>query len=188
MNGFFSCSNTLTYLRRHLLQILPAILVFVLTSSTIHADQQLTPMVKQPAAPDFQLSDLEGTPVTMQDYRGKVLIINFWATWCPPCRAELPSMNRAWKKLEQQGVAMIAINIGEDEESIRSFLKDYPIDFQVLLDKDSQSLQQWQINGLPTSYVVGRNGFIYYQAVGDREWDNEQLLKKVLYLTKEPTK
>jgi peroxiredoxin len=138
-------------------------------------------MIMQPPAPDFQLSDLEGKLHGLQDYHGKPIIINFWATWCPLCRAELPSMNRAWKKISSE-IAMIAINIGEDEETIKRFLEDYPIDFQVLLDKDAVSMQQWPIRGLPTSFVVSPKGIIYYQAVGEREWDDKQLLQKVKYL------
>jgi peroxiredoxin len=163
---------------------LPAVLFTLLSPTLSLADSQLTPMVKQPAAPALKLTTLDGKLINLQDYKGRPVIINFWATWCPPCRAEIPSMNRAWEKMRDQNVAMIAINIGEDKDTIRSFLADYPINFPVLMDSDSQSLQQWSISGLPTSYVLDPAGFIRYQAVGEREWDNEQLLKKVLYLIK----
>ena len=92
-------------------------------------------------------------------------------------------MNRAWKKIKGE-VAMIAINVGEDEETIKRFMHDYPIDFQVLLDKNVSSMQMWPISGLPTTFVVSPDGNIYYQAVGEREWDNEELLQKVKYLIK----
>lgn len=92
-------------------------------------------------------------------------------------------MNRAWKKIKGE-VAMIAINVGEDEETIKRFMQDYPIDFQVLLDKNVSSMQMWPISGLPTTFVVSPDGNIHYQAVGEREWDNEELLQKVKYLIK----
>jgi peroxiredoxin len=158
-------------------------LVILLIPRLVLADSQLSGMIKQPPAPDFQLPDLNGKVHKLQDYHGKPLIINFWATWCPPCRAELPSMNRAWKKIHSN-ITMIAINMGEDEATINRFLIDHPIDFQVLLDKTSSSMQQWPIHGLPTSFVVSPEGIIYYQAVGEREWDSELLLQKVKYLIK----
>jgi peroxiredoxin len=159
------------------------LLVSCLVFQLAIADNQLTGMVKQPPAAHFQLPDLDGNIHRLQDYRGKPIIINFWASWCPPCRKELPSMNRAWKKIKGE-VAMIAINVGEDEETIKRFMQDYPIDFQVLLDKNVSSMQMWPINGLPTTFVVSPDGNIYYQAVGEREWDNEELLQKVKYLIK----
>jgi peroxiredoxin len=163
----------------HYLLLLLSCLVFQLAI----ADSQLTGMVKQPPAADFQLPDLDGNIHRLQDYHGKPIIINFWATWCPPCRAELPSMNRGWKKVKGE-IAMIAVNIGEDEETIKRFMQDYPIDFQVLLDKNASSIQTWPISGLPTTFVVSPDGNIHYQAVGEREWDNEELLEKVKYLIK----
>jgi peroxiredoxin len=159
------------------------LLVSCLVFQLAIADKQLTGMVKQPPAAQFQLPDLDGNIHRLQDYRGKPVIINFWASWCPPCRKELPSMNRAWKKIKGE-VAMIAINVGEDEETIKRFMQDYPIDFQVLLDKNVSSMQMWPINGLPTTFVVSPDGNIHYQAVGEREWDNEELLQKVKYLIK----
>jgi len=90
-------------------------------------------------------------------------------------------MNRAWKKISGE-IAMTSINVGENEETIHRFMQDHPIDFQVLLDKSSSHMQQWPVRGLPTSFVVSPEGIIYYQAVGEREWDNEQLLQKVKYL------
>ncbi len=154
-----------------------------LSSYASYADSHLTAVIRQPVDPDFKLPDLQGRHFSLQDYRGKPVIVNFWATWCPPCRAELPSMNRAWKKISGE-IAMIAINVGEDEETIKRFLQDYPIDFQLLLDKNASSIQQWPVRGLPTSFVISPQGNIHYQAIGEREWDSEQLLQKVKYLIK----
>jgi peroxiredoxin len=126
----------------------------------------------------------------LADYKGKTVIINFWATWCPPCRAELPSMNRAWSKIKGDDIEMIAINIGEDEDAIFAFTAEYPIDFTVLLDENSEQIQNWQMTGLPTTYVLDPQGRVVYQAVGDREWDNDKILDKIRTLnisTKETT-
>ena len=125
------------YPRRYLL-----VLLALIFSSLALADSQLSGMIKQPPAANFKLPDLKGEIHQLQDYRGKPIIINFWATWCPPCRAELPSMNRAWKKISRD-IQMIAVNIGEDEATINRFLQDHPIDFQILLDKHQSVFKQY---------------------------------------------
>ncbi len=147
--------------------------------SQSHADQSLTLMEKLPPAPDFSLADMDGEVFTLSQYRGKPVIINFWATWCPPCREELPSMNRAWAKIKDQGIVMIAVNVGENEDTIFSFTGDYPIDFLLLLDQTGDTINQWPIKGLPTTFVVDPNGRLHYRAIGARQWDSDQLLDQV---------
>jgi peroxiredoxin len=136
-------------------------------------------MKDKPAAPSFKLMDMDDTTHSLADYKGKPVIINFWATWCPPCRAELPSMNRAWQKIKDEDIAMIAINVGEDEDTIFAFSGEYPIDFTVLLDESGEEINKWPIKGLPTTFVLDPEGKIVYQAVGGREWDDDALLDKV---------
>ena len=136
-------------------------------------------MPDTPAAPDFELSDLDGNPYRLSDYRGQVVIVNFWATWCPPCRAEMPSMQRAWAHLEKEGVLMLGINVGEDEDTVFQFTADYPVEFPLLMDRDSQVINQWPVRGLPTTLVVGPEGTIVYRAIGAREWDDATLLDLV---------
>lgn len=139
-------------------------------------DQSITPIPEKPLAPEFELVDMDGTKHKLSDYRGGPLIVNFWATWCPPCREELPSMNRAWKKVKDQGIHMLAINVGEDEDTIFSFTGDYPINFTVLLDESGEIINQWPIRGLPTTFVLDPEGRIVYRAIGGREWDDDNLL------------
>ncbi len=139
----------------------------------------LTPMEGRPEAPDFTLLDLDGETHHLADYRGKVVIVNFWATWCPPCRAEMPSMQRAWEKLRNQGVVMLGIDVGEDEETVFQFLADYPVEFPLLLDRDSRVVDAWGVRGLPTTFVVDPEGRLVYRAVGGREWDSPDLLEAI---------
>ncbi|MEW8030399.1 MAG: TlpA disulfide reductase family protein [Candidatus Thiodiazotropha sp.] len=145
-------------------------------SWTSSADQGLLPEVRPLPAPSFNLQDLEGGNHLLGDYRGRVAIVNFWASWCVPCRRELPSMNRAWRELQPKGIAMLAINLGDDAEAIRDFLIDFPIDFPVLLDHRGRTSQRWQVRGLPTTFVLNRRGEIIRRVVGEREWDDEILL------------
>jgi peroxiredoxin len=124
-------------------------------------------------APPFELPDLERNEHRLSDYAGKVLVVNFWASWCVPCRQELPSMNRAARKLIEQPVAWIAINVGEDSEAVKAFTADYPIDFTVLLDPSGRISQSWQVVGMPTTVVVNREGYVTHRIVGKHEWDDE---------------
>ena len=143
------------------------------------ATETLTPIDSKAPAPDFSLKDTDGKLHRLSDYRGKPVIVNFWTTWCSPCREELPSMNRAWQQLEQEGIAMLAINMGEDEDTIFVFSADYPTDFPILMDEAGEVIEQWPVKGLPTTYVIAPDGTIAYRAIGSREWDDKDLLDKV---------
>jgi peroxiredoxin len=93
-------------------------------------------------------------------------------------------MNRAWHILEKEGVAMLAVNMGEDEDTIFIFTADYPADFPILMDRDGAVIEQWPVKGLPTTYVVAPDGTIAYRAIGSREWDDQGLLEKIRALKK----
>jgi peroxiredoxin len=153
-------------------------------AGVIHADQTLTPVPGRPLAPDFVLQDTGGEAHRLSDYRGRPVLINFWATWCPPCRDEIPSMNRAWGKIAEEDIAMLAINVGEDEDTIFVFTADYPADFPMLLDREGEVIGNWPVKGLPTTYIVDPEGRIAYRAIGGREWDDEQLLEQIRALQK----
>lgn len=162
------------------------LLFFTLTFSVSlqAAPIHLTRLEVPQRAPSFNLIDLDNKTHTLNHFIGKPLIVNFWATWCPPCLAELPSFNRAWDKVKDQGVNMIAINIGESPTTVFDFIQGTPIYFKVLLDQESEELNNWQMQGLPTTYILNYKGEVVYQAIGEREWDNDELLTKVLALRK----
>lgn len=153
-----------------------------ITASVQAAPIHLTKLEIPQRAPNFRLIDLDNKVHTLADYKGKPLIVNFWASWCRPCRAELPAFNRAWAKVKDQGIQMIAINIGEDPNTVFNFIREYPIDFKVLLDQQSDELNNWQMQGLPTTYILNAKGQVVYQAIGEREWDHNALLSRVLAL------
>ena len=144
------------------------------------ADERLSalhPVAERPPAPDFSLQDIDGAMHRLSDYRGKVVIVNFWATWCPPCREEMPSMQRAWERLRDDNIVILAIDIGEDEDTIFTFTADYPVEFPLLMDRDSSVIAQWPVRGLPTSFVVDPEGHIVYRAIGSRDWEHPALLE-----------
>ena len=117
--------------------------VILLLAGACYAGQTLTPIPGNIPAPDFELQDTEGNTHRLSDYRGTPVIINFWTTWCPPCREEIPSMNRAWHQLEQDGVVMLGINMGEDEDTIFVFSADYPADFPMLMDQAGKVIDDY---------------------------------------------
>ncbi len=146
--------------------------------------QFLHEMYKQPMAKDFELPDLDGKKVKLSDFAGKVVLVNFWATWCPPCRAEIPSMQRAWNILKEKDVMLLAIHVGGNEDRVWTFLTDFNVDFPVLLDANSKVSRSWPMMGLPVSFVIDPEGRIALQAIGGREWDNEKLIEQILSLKK----
>lgn len=167
--------------------LLVAVLMLISAASAIAAGTEtlLTPMPEKPAAPDFELAGPGGEIYRLADFKGKPLIVNFWATWCPPCRAEMPAMQRAWEQVEAEGVGMIAINVGEDAETVQAFLEQVPVSFPLPLDTDSTVAQRWPMRGLPTTFVVSPEGRLVYKAIGEREWDDPALLEQVRALRTE---
>lgn len=156
-------------------------LVGLLTVGSAQAQQKLSPVPGRPAAPDFTLTDVKGKQHRLSTQRGKVVFVNFWATWCPPCLKEMPSMQRAWKTLKHEDFTMYAVNVGEDEELIATFMFQIGVDldFPLLLDRDSSVVKQWKAPGLPTTYIVDPDGRIAYRAVGERAWDDPQILREI---------
>ena len=162
-------------------------LVLIGGPQSLRAEMQLLHKVpRAPLAPDFELPDLDGEKKKLSDFRGKVVLVNFWATWCPPCRKEIPSMQRAWKILETEDVMMLAIHIGGSLDKIWTFLIDYDVEFPVLFDAKGRSPRGWPIVGLPTSFVVDPEGRIALRAIGGREWDDPKLIKQILALRTKP--
>lgn len=144
----------------------------------------LTEVREKWLAPDFTLKDEEGKTHKLSDYRGKVVVLNFWATWCPPCIKEMPSMERAHKKWVKEGIEILAVNAGEDEDSIFAFTGEYDISFTVLLDEENSVLNNFPSIGLPTTYIIDPQGYVVYRAVGDREWDDPKITEKLRLLLK----
>ena len=152
----------------------------------VWAGEDLQPEPWPAPAPPFHLQDMQGSYKHLSDFRGQVVIVNFWASWCQPCRQELPSLNRAWARLRESGVAMLAVNLGEEPEAVEAFLKDFPIDFPVLLDERGIYSQRWQVRALPTTFVLNTRGEIVYRVLGEKAWDDESLLNRIQALQPTP--
>ncbi len=158
--------------------------LLALVAPATGAEQTLTPLPQRPPAPELALEDMEGRMHRLADYRGQVVIVNFWATWCPPCRREMPSMERAWRRLDEGPVMMLAVNVGEDEDTVFRFTADYPVSFPLLLDRDGEAVSAWPVRGLPTTFVVDPQGRLAYRAIGGRDWDATELIERLRALAR----
>ncbi len=107
------------------------------------------------------------------------MIVNFWATWCPPCRDELPALQRVWEELREDGLVVLGVNVGEDAELIFFFTADYPVDFPLLLDQDATAIDTWPVRGIPTTFVIDPDGRIAYRAIGARDFDHPDILERL---------
>jgi thiol-disulfide isomerase/thioredoxin len=125
--------------------------------------------VGREAAPSFTLSDPEGKEISLSDFKGKPVVLNFWATWCPPCIAEMPALNTISDSYKDSGVIVIGINSGESVETVKSFVGKFGISFPVLLDGDQKINDKYKIFGLPTTFFIDKNGVIVDQIVGGAE-------------------
>lgn len=154
--------------------------LFIL-SLTANADlsTELIEIEHKPIAPRFSLPDMQDQPRELSDYRGKPVIISFWATWCPPCRAEIPYFNRAWEKLKNDDIEMLFVNINEGKETIEAYEKQVPIKLTILRDETAGQLANWNMTGLPTTFILDPDGRVVYQAMGERAWDSDDILDKV---------
>ncbi len=128
------------------------------------------------AAPAMSLTDIDGEKFTLEQTKGHWVFVHFWASWCGPCRKEMPAIQKMWRKLEKQGLKIVLINTSEDEDTIFSFLSVYAPDIRALMDKDGQVTEKWKPRGLPATYLVDKKGKVRYQALGGREWDTKTYL------------
>lgn len=142
-------------------------------------EMKAPPEPKPYSAPPFSLTDLSGKAVSLADYKGKPLIINFWATWCPPCKAEMPELQRARDARKDAGLEVLAINFKEKPETAADFVRKNGYSMAFLLDELGVAGKDYQVFGLPTSYFVDRSGTIRHTYHGDmtREIINDGLKK-----------
>jgi peroxiredoxin len=161
-----------------------AILVTALFSFLIVAVNkvELKPFeVEYPAeafiAPSFDLPSLSGGTVDLKNYRGKVVFINFWATWCATCKVEMPSMQKVYDRFKDQGLEMLTISVDKDPSLIQPFMDEYQLTFPVLLDpKSSVAKQDYKTTGVPETFIVNKHGIIVHKAIGPRDWATDDAL------------
>lgn len=118
------------------------------------------------SAPSFQLADIDGQSVSLNDFRGKPVLLNFWATWCSPCRVEMPYIQEVYDEWSERGLVVLAINIGEGPGEVEEFMRGHSLTFPVLLDMAGNVARQYNIRGIPTTYFIDSSGVIQDIKVG----------------------
>jgi peroxiredoxin len=130
-------------------------------------------------APDFTLKDLKGNPVTLSSLKGKVVLLNFWATWCPPCVAEMPQLNKLHKKMGSQGLEIVAVSTDSLIEYPRDFVSKNNIAFRVLYDEEHTVARLFKVFSMPTTFLIDKRGVIVEKFFGDYEWADADMVKKI---------
>ncbi|UQB42913.1 TlpA family protein disulfide reductase [Thiomicrospira microaerophila] len=135
---------------------------------------------------NFDLVDLNGVNHRLNDYQGKVVLLNFWASWCPPCLHEMPSMTRLKSLLSDQPFEILAVNLAEHPEDFAEFLTQNPVNFPILLDPQGLAIQNWRIIAYPTTYLIDQQGKIRYALFGGTEWDQPHHIQVIQQLLNNP--
>jgi peroxiredoxin len=131
---------------------------------------------------EIQLKDVFGNTVSLSDFRGNVVFLNFWATWCPPCVIEMPSMQKLHRRFKDKNFVMVAINSQETDAQVKSFLNKYKLSFTALLDSSGEVGTWFDVNAFPTTFVLDKEGRIIGRALGPREWDSQASVALFDYL------
>ncbi|MCL2722079.1 MAG: TlpA family protein disulfide reductase [Treponema sp.] len=177
---FFSCASiiiilifTIIKLNRPLqteTQISPEIVQVFLNANININNVKITPN-------DFTLPLLGGDDITLSDFKGKVVILNFWATWCPPCREEMPSMEVLYRLFKNEGLEMLAVNLGEADRIVQQFIQDNGYTFPIPMDRGNRVGTIYGVSAIPTSFIIDREGMIIARIVGSIYWDTPQIFK-----------
>ena len=146
---------------------------------------EIFPVAVGSAAPSFQATDLAtGQPAGLAEYKGQVVLLNIWATWCEPCKVEMPSMEQLEKELGPGGLKIVAVSVDEGSaEAVRQFARDYGLTFRILHDPSGRIQRTYQTTGIPESFVINREGRIVKKVIGASDWDatvNKDLMRRLL--------
>jgi thiol-disulfide isomerase/thioredoxin len=147
---------------------------------------EITALSKDPEL-DFSLSDFKDETHTLDNYRGKVLLVNFWASWCPPCIYEMPELTRLQRQLADRPFEIIAINVGEKKYKVHKFTRLINFELPVLLDTSNQAFKDWQVQTLPTSFLVDANGVVRHKIRGNPGWEQPDTVSMIEQLIAETT-
>ena len=157
------------------------------------ADVQLPPGVDTEKsavgfkAPAFTVRNLKGNRVQLADHKGKVVILNLWATWCGPCRVEMPGLENLYRRYRSEGLEILAVSLDKgSSDKVQTFADQYRLSFPVLLDSDGQVESRYHTLTIPTTYVIDKNGMVVAEVDGAKNWESEETFKAVEYLLKAP--
>ena len=143
-----------------------------------------TPTFAATTAPAFDLPT-KNASISLEKLKGKVVYVDFWATWCAPCRKSFPWLNEMQSKYKDQGLVVVAINLDKDYDKIEEFLGKYPGNFTVAYDPEGKTAEQFKVMGMPSSYLIDRNGQIHMSHIGFKESDADKLETEIRNLLKQ---
>ncbi len=136
-------------------------------------------------APGFSLRNLKGNRESLEKYRGQVVVLNFWATWCAPCRVEMPSFENLYRRYRSEGMTVLAITIDKNADAkIKSFVEEYGLSFPVLLDTKGEVERLYPSMTIPFTYVIDRDGRVVARVDGAKNWESEETFEAIEYLLK----
>lgn len=139
-----------------------------------------------PPPMDFALQDLDGGRVRLSKLKGKVVVINFWTTWCPGCRIEMPDLEKLHQQFKAGDFVLLAVDLRESRQTVRQYLRDHKLSFTALLDSDGEVGQRFGIRSIPTTFIIGQNGGMVGKAIGARQWGSDRAFTLIEYLINAP--
>jgi len=138
-------------------------------------------------APDFSLRNLKGNYESLDSFRGQVVVLNFWATWCAPCRVEMPSFEKLYRRYRSEGVAVLAVTLDKNAgPKIKSFVDEYELSFPILLDEKGEVERLYPSMTIPFTYVIDREGRVVARVDGAKNWESNETFEAIEYLLKKP--
>lgn len=153
-------------------------LIFLACTLTgvLHA-ANIKPYVGKSATLPLKLEDLSGVMHDINDYKGSVVVVQFWATYCGPCRKEMPTMNNLMKKMGDVPFKILAVDMGESKEEVVNFVNEVKPEFTILMDPDGTALAAWEVFAAPSNFLLDSSGKIRYTLYGGIEWDSDEIVK-----------
>jgi cytochrome c biogenesis protein CcmG/thiol:disulfide interchange protein DsbE len=176
---------------RRLVTTLAAVAILVLAFGVVWLQSaKYEPLTVGMAAPDFTLQDMAGKNQKLSDYRGKVIFLNFWATWCKPCKEEMPSMQALWENLKKEEFVMLAISMDRvtTKKDIPPFVENMKLTFPILTDSWGQTDNRYKLMGVPETYIIDQNGVLREKVIGPRDWTRPESMEIIVQLLQKQPK
>jgi cytochrome c biogenesis protein CcmG, thiol:disulfide interchange protein DsbE len=177
--------------RRRLIVSLGGLAILALAFGVVWMQSsKYEPLVIGMMAPDFSLPDLQGKTQRLSTYRGKVVFLNFWATWCKPCKEEMPSMQVLWENLKNQDFMMLAVSMDRvtTKKDIPSFVETLKLSFPILTDSWGQTDKRYKLMGVPETYIIDQNGVLREKVIGPRDWTRPENIGSIVQLLQKQPK
>ena len=178
-------------LRRRVIVLLGGLAILALAFGVVWLQSsKYEPLVVGMSAPDFSLPDLQGKKQQLSDYRGKVVFLNFWATWCKPCKEEMPSMQVLWENLKKEDFVMLAVSMDRvtTTKDIPPFVENLKLTFPIFTDSWGQTDKRYKLMGVPETYIIDQGGVLREKVIGPRDWTKPESVEIIVQLLQKQRK